>query len=370
LIQKCLNKRFKRFAEHLIDAAIEALLARQSTRWDETELEDMENETRYKQRLNVVTGAFGFSGKYIARRLLARGERIRTLTNHTDPAAPEFRRIEVAPLDFTDPDQLARNLEGADVLFNTYWVRFAHGLITHEQAVAKSLTLIRAAEAAGIKRIVHVSITNPSLHSPLPYFRGKAEVEAAIRASRLSYAILRPAVLFGTEDILINNIAWLLRRSPAFAIPWGDNRIQPIFADDLAQLAIDFSDRTDNVVIDAVGPETYTYGALVRLIRDTIHSRSLVLRTPPCLVYAASRLLSAIVRDDILTADELRGLMANLLVSPQSPTGTTSLREWLAANAGTVGQHYASELARHYLPNSREGEYRASLSHQHRHAWW
>lgn len=330
----------------------------------------MESETSNKQRLNVVTGAFGFSGKYIARRLLARGERVRTLTNHTDPAAPEFRRIEVAPLDFTDPDQLARSLEGAEVLFNTYWIRFAHGRVTHDQAVANSLTLIRAAKAAGVKRIVHVSITNPSLASPLSYFRGKAQVEDAIRASRLSYAILRPAVLFGPEDILINNIAWLLHRSPAFAIPWGQCRIQPIFADDLAALAVETSDRTENVVIDAVGPEIYTYADLVRLIRDRIGSGSLILRTPPCLVYGASRLLSAIVRDDILTADELRGLMANLLVSQQSPTGTTSLSHWLAANAGTVGQHYASELARHYLPPRREGEHRASLTHQHRHAWW
>jgi uncharacterized protein YbjT (DUF2867 family) len=325
-----------------------------------------------KQRLCIVTGTFGFSGKYIARRLLARGERVRTLTNHTDPSAPEFRTIEVAPLDFSDPDQLARSMQGAEVLFNTYWVRFAHGDTTHERAVENTRVLIRAAEEAGVRRILHVSITNPSLESPLPYFRGKAEVEQAIESSRLSYAILRPAVLFGPEDILINNIAWLLRRAPVFAIPRGECAIQPIFADDLAALAVEMSDTSENRVIDAVGPEIYTYADLVKLIRSAVASHSLVVPTPPWLLYAASRLLSHVVHDVLLTRDEISGLMANLLVSHAPRTGTTSLRAWLEQNADKVGRHYASELARHYVRPSfvaHRGNHHAITS-SHRHAWW
>ena len=324
------------------------------------------------QRLSIVTGAFGFSGRYITRRLLSRGERVRTLTNHTDPSAPEFRTIEVAPLDFSDPDQLARSMQGAEVLFNTYWVRFAHGDTTHERAVENTRMLLRAAEDAGLRRIVHVSITNPSLSSPLPYFRGKAEVEDAIRASQLSYAILRPAVLFGPEDILINNIAWLLRRTPVFAIPPGECAIQPIFADDLAALAVEMSDSSDNRVLDAVGPEIYTYADLVKLIRSAVGSSSLVVPTPPWLLYAASRLLSRVVHDVLLTRDEISGLMANLLVSNEPPTGTTSLRVWLEDNAEAVGRKYASELARHYLRPSyvtKRGNYHGITS-SHRHAWW
>ncbi len=295
--------------------------------------------------LNVVTGAFGFSGSYIAKRLLALGEQVRTLTNHPRSDAS----IEVAPLNFSNPYELARNMAGAAVLYNTYWVRFAHRGLDHETAVTNTRLLIHAAEEAGVKRIVHVSITNPSSESPLPYFKGKAVVEEAIRASSLSYAILRPAVLFGAEDILINNIAWLLRRFPLFAIPGnGKYGLQPIFVDDLAELAVAAGHHRENVLLDAVGPETYQYADLVRLIRHIIGSRSRIVHLSASLVWLASRILGWLVHDVVLTKDEVSGLMANLLVSNQSPTGKTSLRAWLRDNAGTVGATYASELARHF----------------------
>ena len=295
--------------------------------------------------LSVVTGGFGFTGSYIARRLLAVGERVRTLTNH----ARNNAAFEVAPLDFQDPQGLARSMAGATVLYNTYWVRFAYGDVDHAKAVDNTRRLICAAEDAGVKRIVHVSITNPSSDSPLPYFNGKAEVEDAIRSSSLSYAILRPAVVFGKEDILINNIAWLLRQFPVFAIPGtGDYGLQPISVEDLAELAVAAGHSRENVVMDAVGPETYKYADLVQLIRSTVGSRCRIVHLSPSLVGMASRFLGWLVHDVVLTKDEMRGLMTNLLVSKEAPTGRTSLRAWLRDNAGTIGTRYASELKRHY----------------------
>jgi len=295
--------------------------------------------------LNVITGAFGFTGSYIAGRLLAMGERVRTLTNHPRAGAP----FEVAPLDFQNPRALAQSMAGATVLFNTYWVRFAYGNVNHAQAVENTRRLIRAAEEAGVKRIVHISITNPSSDSALPYFKGKAVVEDAIRSSSLSYAILRPAVVFGQEDILINNIAWLLRRFPLFAIPGtGNYGLQPIFVEDLAELAVAAGHGHENVLMDAVGPETYKYADLVRLIRSTVGSRSRIVYFSPSLVWVASRFLGWLVHDVVLTKDEVSGLMANLLVSKEAPTGKTRLSAWLTDNAATLGVRYASELARHY----------------------
>jgi uncharacterized protein YbjT (DUF2867 family) len=311
-------------------------------------MRDGKRETTMDQSgipLSVITGAFGFTGSYVARRLLAMGERVRTLTNHPRAGAA----FEAAPLDFQDRRGLARSMAGATVLYNTYWVRFAYGKVGHATAVENTRRLIRAAEEAGVKRIVHVSITNPSLDSPLPYFKGKAEVEDAIRSSSLSYAILRPAVVFGAEDILINNIAWLLRRFPVFAIPAaGDYGLQPIFVEDLAKLAVTAGSSRMNAVIDAVGPETYTYADLVRLIRSTVGGRSRIVHLSPSLVWMASRFLGWLVHDVVLTRDEVSGLMANLLVSKEAPTGKTSLRSWLGENAETIGARYASELARHY----------------------
>jgi NADH dehydrogenase len=296
-----------------------------------------------------VTGAFGFSGQQIAKRLLLRGDKVRTLTNHPQPGSPLFGRVQVSPLDFDNPEQLTASMRGASILYNTYWVRFSYGGLSHGRAVRNTQTLIHAAEAAGVKRIVHVSITNPSIDSPLPYFKGKAELEQAIQASSMSYAILRPAVLFGEGGILINNIAFMLRRFPLFAIPGtGEYRVQPIFVEDLAELAVDGGQRSDSYTLDAVGPETYTYTELVRTIRRTIGSKSLLVHLPPGLVRLASRLLGVILKDVVLTENEIKGLMADLLASHQPPTGRTSLENWIKSHGQTIGTTYASELARHF----------------------
>lgn len=303
------------------------------------------------ERCSVVTGAFGFSGQEIANLLLARGESVRTLTNHPSPGSRLAGRIEVHPLDFGSIEQLTESLRGASVVYNTYWVRFPYGELTHAQAVANTKTLIRAAEAAGVNRIVHVSITRPSLESPLTYFRGKAELEEAIRNSTLTYAILRPAVLFGTGDILINNIAYMLKHFPVFMLPGdGRYRVQPIYVKDLAELAVEAGYRSDSYVLDAVGPETYTYLDLVKMIKSTVRSRALLVPTPASMVKLASSFLGLMVRDVVLTDEEIQGLMADLLVSDSAPTGKTSLRDWLAQHSSEIGRSYASELQRHYVP--------------------
>ena len=299
--------------------------------------------------LNVVTGAFGYSGRYIARRLLAAGKRVLNLTGHPGRPNPFDEPVDSAPFDFDRPERLTESLRGARVLFNTYWIRFPYRGRTFEQAVENTRTLIRAAKEAGVRRLVHVSITNPSKDSPLPYFRGKAVLEEAIAESALSYAIVRPTVIFGPEDILINNIAWLLRRVPVFAVPGsGTYRLQPIFVEDLADLAVSLAEQAGDVVVDAVGPETFTFEELVRLIARTIGRKARIVHLPPGLARLGSRMLGLLVGDVLLTRDEVRGLMADLLVSAQPPTGHTRLSDWLAHNADRVGTRYASELKRHY----------------------
>lgn len=299
--------------------------------------------------LHVVTGAFGFTGSRIAARLLDMGVRVRTLTGHAGRPSPLRDAVEVRPLQFADAARLAADLAGARVLYNTYWVRFAHGRTTYEAAVANSRLLVQAAQAAGVERIVHVSITNPDEDSPLGYFRGKAEVERAVRASSMSHAILRPAVLFGDEGILINNIAWLLRRLPVFAVPGsGAYRLQPIFVDDLAGLAVAQGARGDNATIDAIGPETVTFNELVAMIGDALGRRPRVVHLPPAVALMLSRFVGLLQRDVILTREEVDGLLAELLVTESPPAGATKLSDWLRDNAPSIGQRYQSELARHY----------------------
>ncbi|MFQ5592187.1 MAG: SDR family oxidoreductase [Phycisphaerae bacterium] len=299
--------------------------------------------------LHVVTGAFGYVGRYIARRLLADNQRVRTLTAHPNRPNPFRGQVAVYPLCFDDIGDLAISMLGAVTLYNTYWVRFEAGRVTFDTAVRNSSFLITAARWAGVRRIVHISITNPSIHSSLPYFRGKAEVESIVAASGVSHAIIRPTVVFGSDGILINNIAWLMRRFPIFAVPGsGDYRVQPVFAEDLAELAVDAGQRQDTLTIDAVGPEIYTFTELVRLIADAVKSRARIVRVPRGVALFTARVLGLLVRDVILTRDEAEGLMSSLLVSEGPPTARTSFKRWLGEHADSLGVRYLSELERHY----------------------
>jgi uncharacterized protein YbjT (DUF2867 family) len=300
--------------------------------------------------VHVVTGAYGFSGKYIAKRLLEAGHQVRTLTNSIARENPFGEKVRAYPFNFDDKNKMIKTLQGGTVLYNNYWVRFNysdHTAFTYADAVANSLILFQAAKEAGIKRIVHVSITNPSEDSPFEYFRGKAKLERALEDSGLSYAILRPAVLFGEEDILINNIAWFLRRFPVFGV-FGDGqyRLQPIYVDDLARLAVEQGQLIGNATIDAIGPETFTYREIIEAIGIAIGRKRTIVSIPPSLGYAVGALAGRILGDVVITHDEIRGLMAGLLYTGSLPQGDTRLTHWLSEHSDSVGRHYSSELAR------------------------
>ncbi len=300
------------------------------------------------RELHVVTGAFGYSGRYIARLLLEGGHRVRTITNHPDMSDPLAAQVEVRPLAFGDRKSLAESLRGASVLYNTYWVRFNHRNFGHSLAVDNTLRLFDAAANAGVRRIVHVSITNPSEDSPLEYFRGKARLERALRESGLSHAVLRPTVLFGREDILLNNIAWLLRRFPVFGV-FGDGayRLQPVFVGDLARMAVEWGRRNEYAVIDAIGPETFTYRELVETIGRIIGKTRPIVRVSPDFGYRCGLIVGKMVGDVLITREEIEGLMAGLLcVDAARPAGGTKLTEWAKGHAGLLGRAYANELAR------------------------
>jgi NADH dehydrogenase len=296
----------------------------------------------------AVTGAFGFSGNHIARRLLALRHEVITLTNSPDRPNPFGGSIRAFPYNFSQPRELTKSLLGIDVLINTYWVRFDNPPhFTFAQAIANSKVLLDAAKRAGVHRVVHISITNPDPNSLLPYFRGKAEIEDYLKQIGISYAILRPAVLFGKEDILINNIAWALRRLPMFGIYGaGRYRLQPIHVGDLAMAASDQITRGTNETIDAIGPETYFYREMVEMIAHEIGSRALIMSMPPMLAYQAVRVLGWTVGDVINTRDEVRGLMQEKLYVQSPPLGTTRLSDWVRTSCQDMGCRYASELRR------------------------
>lgn len=298
--------------------------------------------------LDAVTGAFSYSGGAIARQLLVAGRTVRTLTGHPGRGQDQSG-MEVFALDFDDPAGLAMALEGVTTLYNTYWVRFAYGSVDHALAVENSRTLFAAARRAGVQKVVHVSILHPSASSPYPYFRGKALVERSLVESGLSYAVLRPSVLFDQRGVLLNNIAWLLRRLPIFAVGGGGRyRIRPIHVDDLAKLALAASEWSDDRVVDAVGPERPTFVELVGQIRDAVKSRSRIVRVPGPPLLLMAKALGALLHDVLLTADEYRSMADGLADSLAPATGTVRLSSWLAVHGAVLGRRYASELDLHF----------------------
>jgi nucleoside-diphosphate-sugar epimerase len=298
---------------------------------------------------DVVTGAFGYSGSAIAGRLRSAGRNVRTLTGHPDRGADD-RSIEVRPLDFDDPIGLEASLRGAETLYNTYWIRFPRGTNDHRAAVANSRTLFHAARRAGVGRIVHVSITNPNISSPYGYFRGKAEVERTLAEVGVPYAVLRPAVLFGgSGSVLFNNIAWLLRHCPVFAVGGrGDYRIRAIHVDDLADLCVTAAGNRTDAVVDAVGPDRPTFLELARTIRTAVGRRTPIVRVPGPVVPTLAATLGLVLHDVLLTREEYRAMATGLADTDGPATGTTSLVDWLLTNGSTLGRTYANELDRHF----------------------
>jgi uncharacterized protein YbjT (DUF2867 family) len=298
--------------------------------------------------LDVVTGAFSYSGGAIARALEHHGRRVRTITGHPDRATGATS-VEVRPLDFDDQLGLVESLRGATTLYNTYWVRFARRQVDHDLAVANSTSLFHAAKRAGIQRVVHVSITHPGSESPLPYFRGKALVERALAESDMSFAVLRPAILFGGDGVLLNNIAWLLRHLPVFAVGGrGDEHIRGIHIDDLAELAVTKGAEREDSVTDAVGPERPTFLELVTLIRQAVGSRSRIIRVPRAVIPPLSYLLGLALGDVLLTKDEYAAMSGGLADTDGPATGPTALSEWLADHGSILGLTYANEIHRHF----------------------
>ena len=298
---------------------------------------------------DVVTGAFSFTGRFIAQRLLAEGRPVRTLTNHPRRPGADEIHVDVAPLQFSNYPELVESLRGADVLYNTYWIRFPHGGTFFGDAVSNTHTLVSAAAEAGVRKVVHISVSNPSADSPLAYYAGKARAEDVVRESGLQWAIVRPTLIFGSGDILINNIAWLLRRTPVFVIPGlGTYRLQPVAGEEVAHIAFWAAGLTENVTVDAAGPDIISYLELIEGVAIAVARRPRRVFAPPGLTIMAGRLVGMFVHDVLLTRDELKGLMDELLVSQEPPLGRLRIDDWLLRSSETLGMNYASELNRHF----------------------
>jgi len=167
----------------------------------------------------------------------------------------------------------------------------------------------------------------------------------------VSYAIVRPAILFGGDGVLINNIAWLMRRSPVTLVGGhGTYRIRGIHIDDLATLMADSGEHDTSTTVDAVGPETMTFAELLRHIRTSIGARTRIVPVPGALFPAVTWALGLALRDTLLTREEYLAMADGLADSDAPATGRVRLSDWVTENRDTLGRTYAHELRRHFQP--------------------
>jgi uncharacterized protein YbjT (DUF2867 family) len=298
----------------------------------------------------LITGASGFIGGAVAERLVDRAE-IRGLTSH--PGKNRFGdRVRSFAYDFNDPRRMTVAFDGVDVFVNSYYVRFNYGRLTFADAVERSRALITLAKLAGVGRIVHVSVSNASEASDLPYYSNKGRIERIVAESGIDYTILRPALVVGPGDILVNNIAYFLRRLPVFTI-FGDGsyRAQPMTVDAFADIAVEAVDGAHrNATLAVAGPSNWPFVDMVRAIRRAVGSRALVVPAPAWVALGGLRVAGALLRDVVLTSDEVKGLTREYLYSESPLRRGADFAEWLAQPvvSSTLGRRYESELARHF----------------------
>ena len=300
------------------------------------------------EALHVVTGAFGYSGRWIAHRLLEQGIRGRTLTNAVGRDDPFDGRGEVHSRDVDNHAALVESLRGAQVLYNTYWVRYNHPRrnFEHGIAVENSRRLFAAAAEAGVERIVHFSVAHPHKAPDWTYFRGKVAVEGLLHDSEHSYAILRPTVLFGGgRNVLINNIAWMLRKFPVFGVfGMGNYPIQPVHVKDVARVAVEQGELRENVTIDVTGPETFRYKEYIGLMAKSMGLRRLILPMPSTVGWVFGKFVGLILQDLVITRAEIRGLKRGLMASDEKPLGVHKFSEWIAEHGNELGIAYQNDL--------------------------
>jgi len=300
-------------------------------------------------RTAVVTGAFSFTGRFIARELIARGWSVRTLTNSRYPGDPLANEVDPRPLDFSRPEELVKCMRGADLFVNTYWIRYPHAGMTFATAVDNTHVLLDAATRAQVGGVVHIGVVGAAADSPYPYLAWKWRADEVVRASGLPHAIVQPTLIIGDGDVLITNHAWLLRRLPVFLVAGdGAYEVQPVAGEDVARVTADLAEGPlEGSIVDVGGSERYTYLEFVQLIRDAIGSRSRIVCLPGPVVMSAAWMLGRAIGDTIVTNDEMAALRGGTLASPDAPLGTLRLADWLSKHAETVGRRYVRRQTRH-----------------------
>ena len=293
-------------------------------------------------RFDVVTGAYAQTGAAIAAILARQGRAVRTLTRARPGPDPPYPVIDPS----LDDEAMVAALRGCEVVYSTLWARFgARGGFA--PLVEHNLRIARAAREAGARRWVQVTVANLDKGRGLPYWDGKAELEAGLRAVGIPCSFVRPTLVFGPDDTLVNNAAWAMRHLHALPLAGpGRHRVRPVFVGDLAALCVRHGGLEGQQAQDAVGPETFTYRELMATVREALGVRAALVRLPRRAAWLAGKLGRPFVRDTVLTWNEVRSLERELYWTDGPATGPTRFSAWVRANADGLGRRWRSQRKR------------------------
>jgi NADH dehydrogenase len=275
----------------------------------------------------MVVGGAGFIGRYVVKRLAARGAVVAVASRKASSAGflrPMGDVGQIAQIDagLGDERRLATLLAGMDSVVCCAGILYERGRQTfdavHHQGPARLALL---AKAAGVKRFVHFSALGASATAASAYSRSKAAGEAAVRAAFPEAVILRPSVVFGPEDDFFNRFATLARYSPALPlIGGGRTRFQPVYVGDVADAAVAALERDDAAggLFQLGGPRVCSFKELMELLLSTIHRRRALIGVPFALARIQALFLEWLPNPP-LTRDQVRLLEEDNVVPPGSP---------------------------------------------------
>ncbi|HXR24984.1 MAG TPA: NAD(P)H-binding protein [Candidatus Binataceae bacterium] len=250
-------------------------------------------------RIIAIAGGSGFIGRAIVRRLAAiPGLTVRVLTR--DPVKARVRlaaegKVDFVSADVNDPARLATVIAGADTIINA--VQFdgypiekpSRGLTFNRVDYGGTVSLIAATKAAGVPNFIYISGAAADERSPNPAFRAKGRAERALRDAGLAFTILRPSLVYGPEDRVVNGLAKAIRMMPVMVVPGsGQQKLRPLLVDDLAAcVALAIGGRGRNGIYEVGGPDPMTFDELVRLVMEITGHKRPIIHVPENLLLVA-----------------------------------------------------------------------------------
>ena len=236
-------------------------------------------------KLVTLIGGGGFLGRYVAQDLLKAGARLRIAQR--DPRSALFLRTQgglgqtqFAAIDVTRPDSIARAIEGSDGVVNLVGVLKGN---FHAVQAEGAGNVARAAAAAGVGALVHVSAIGADAASPSAYGRSKAAGEEQVRAGFAKATILRPSIVFGREDQFVNRFAGMIASAPVVPVLRAGAKFQPVYVGDVAAVvakALADPETFGGKTFELGGPDVLTMGALIRWIAQAIGRTPSIVELP------------------------------------------------------------------------------------------